>query len=421
VRHTFASAVSFRYQPATTPREDLPFGFPGGGGVQVMTGNVTLTNDLDLKIRETKAQADRRAEEEDRIRRAREAGLLKPRDELTPEERTVLDSIAVADSLGQLEYESVEDSLDQIKEALKQAREGGEGKVSKLEALQDSLQAAADSLSAERIRQRVPADSLAQREDRRREMRRQDTQDIGQFSERTVKLFTLTNRFGYDFERAKDPRLLGFSSFSTTITSGVSSAVSISLSANHDLTDTRPSGDGTEEFFDPFLQSVNTVVRLGGGRDFPSARTFTGRPGLGEKAVNDAEAGQGSVSPGVGDQPGDQGGFEAVQSTGLGRWNVDLTHSLTRSRTSDTQQGLRFGTSFRPTRNWSMRYSTGYNLTDHKFLDQTVSLVRDLNRWQATLNINVFPQEPQDRVLVEFAVFLRDVPSLKIPYRVRRE
>jgi hypothetical protein len=267
----------------------------------------------------------------------------------------------------------------------------------------------------------VPGDSLAELEARRGELRQEEEKEAQQYTERTVRLLSVSNRFSYDFERAKDPRLLGVTSLSTSATSQVSSAVSINLSATHDLTDTRPSGDGTEEFLDPFLQSLNTVVRFGGGRDFPSSRTFTGRPGLGEKTVTSAEAGQGSIAPGVGNEQEPESDFDAIQSTGLGRWNVDLTHSLTRQREAESRQSLRFGTSFRPTRNWSMRYSTGYNITDGKFLDQTVSLVRDLNRWQATLNVNVFPQDPQDRVLVEFAVFLRDVPSLKVPYRVRRE
>lgn len=417
VRHTFAPSVSFRYQPATTAREDLAFGFPGGGGVQVLNANFAIANDIDLKIRETKAQADRRAEEEDRIRRAREAGLIKAREDLTVDEQAVLDSIAVIDSLNQMEYDAVEDSLDRVKKAI-EAAQGNVEDVNELKAMQDSLQAVADSIAAATAQ---VGDSAALRDVRKYAEREKQAEAAAKTAERTVRLLSITNRFGYDFERAKQPRLLGFQTLSTTVTSGVSSAVSVSLSATHDLTDTRQTDSGLEEFFSPFLQSLNTVVRLGGGRDFPSSSTFTGRPGLGEKTTTSAEAGQGSIAPAVGNELGPETDFDAVQSTGIGRWNVDVTHSWTRVRDSEGQQSLRFGTSFRPTRNWSMRYSTGYNITQGAFLDQTVSLVRDMNRWQATLNLNVFPQEPQDRVLVEFAVFLRDVPSLKVPYRVRRE
>jgi hypothetical protein len=100
---------------------------------------------------------------------------------------------------------------------------------------------------------------------------------------------------------------------------------------------------------------------------------------------------------------------------------VDLTHSLSRSRGQDSRQSVRFGTSFNPTENWHLRYRSGYDISEGQFQDQSISLVRDLNRWQATLNLNVFPSEPQDRVLVELAVFLRDIPDLRIPYRARRE
>jgi hypothetical protein len=52
---------------------------------------------------------------------------------------------------------------------------------------------------------------------------------------------------------------------------------------------------------------------------------------------------------------------------------------------------------------------------------QTLSLVRDLHDWQASLGISFFPAEPQDRVLIQFSVFLREVPDLELPYRVGRE
>jgi hypothetical protein len=68
-----------------------------------------------------------------------------------------------------------------------------------------------------------------------------------------------------------------------------------------------------------------------------------------------------------------------------------------------------------------LNYRTTYDITTNELQGQTLNLVRDLHDWQATLGINFFPSEPQDRVLVSFAVFLRDVPDLQIPYRVRRE
>nr|MBA2565453.1 LPS-assembly protein LptD [Gemmatimonadota bacterium] len=446
VRHTFSPAVSFRYQPATRAREDLPFGFPGGGGLEAMGATLNLSNNIDLKVRETRATAKRRQDEEDRIRRAREAGLLKPRAELTQEERMKLDSIALADSLAELREETREDELEEGRRRAEGGRDGtveagdasGDEDPFRGEAGRDDDSDASgdegdDEEEAADAEETGGGDAARGGEEEGGPPERVGTTDatapVGneedqkEFTERTVRLLSVRNRLGYDFVRARDPLLLGFSSLSTDVSSQVSSAVSVSVSATHDLVDSRliegdPSGV-QEEFFDPFLTGVNTSLRFGGGTSIHGSSTPRQQGRSGE-AVTDAEGGQGAFSDGVG--LGDEGpGFEAVQSSSLGRWEIDLTHSLTRSRTADSRQSVRFGTSFNPTANWHLSYRTGYNITDGAFQDQSVSLVRELNRWQATLNLSLFPAEPQDRVLVEFAVFLRDIPDLRIPYRTRRE
>ncbi|MFN2432054.1 MAG: LPS-assembly protein LptD [Gemmatimonadota bacterium] len=403
LRHTLAPQLSLRYQPSTRAREELPLGFPGGGGQEVMTAAFTLRNDLDVKVRETTARARRREEEEERLRRAREAGLLRPRGELTFEEQARLDSMALADSLAEVQDRVREDSLDVQEDRLEESVE----EQTTPDAALEEAAAAEEQRGVEGGRGALPDEEEGLEEQ--------------EFTERTVRLFSLTNRTSFDFVRNRDPRLLGLSRLTTDLSSNVSSAVSVGISVTHDLVEVRDLGEdrGTEEAFDPFLSGVNTVVRFGGSG---SRRGFEGnREGRGRREeVTDAEGGQGAFSDGVG--LGDQApGFETIQSSSLGRWDVDLTHSLSRARAQESRQSLRFGTSFSPTQNWSLRYRTGFNISDGEFQDQSVSLVRDLNRWQATLNLSVFPQEPQDRVLVEFAVFLRDIPDLRIPYRTRRE
>jgi hypothetical protein len=107
---------------------------------------------------------------------------------------------------------------------------------------------------------------------------------------------------------------------------------------------------------------------------------------------------------------------------GFGPWSLSLTHSWTRSRDGNAnRQSLGIGGQLLPSSHWSLNYRTTYDINDNEIQGQTLNLVRDLHDWQATLGINFFPSEPQDRVLVSFAVFLRDVPDLQIPYRVRRE
>ncbi|MCK5439268.1 MAG: hypothetical protein KAI97_04960, partial [Gemmatimonadetes bacterium] len=100
----------------------------------------------------------------------------------------------------------------------------------------------------------------------------------------------------------------------------------------------------------------------------------------------------------------------------------NLTHSWSRTRSGDgNRQSLGIGASLLPSPHWSLNYRTTYDVTGGSFQGQTLALVRNLHDWQATLGVNLFPAEPQDRVQISFSVFLRDVPDLEFPYRVRRE
>jgi hypothetical protein len=101
---------------------------------------------------------------------------------------------------------------------------------------------------------------------------------------------------------------------------------------------------------------------------------------------------------------------------------LSLTHSWGRNRSGEgNRQSVGTGASLLPSTHWSLNYRTNYDITQGQIQGQTLALVRNLHDWQASLSVNFFPSEPQNRVLIAFSVYLRDVPDLEVPYRVRRE
>jgi hypothetical protein len=113
---------------------------------------------------------------------------------------------------------------------------------------------------------------------------------------------------------------------------------------------------------------------------------------------------------------------EEDQIEGFGPWSLSLTHSWSRFRSGQgNRQSVGIGASLLPSSHWSLNYRTNYDITEGQLQGQTLALIRNLHDWQASLSVNLFPSEPQDRVLIAFSVYLRDVPDLEVPYRVRRE
>lgn len=225
---------------------------------------------------------------------------------------------------------------------------------------------------------------------------------------RTVNLLNITNSFSYDFVRAREPDQLGFGSLSTRLTTGLGRGFSVSTTLNHDLV---KEGEA-REIFDPFLQRITTDFSIRGG----------GSPGIDRRTVQDESrtlAGRGSEES---TEEAREVLVEDRPQTGFGPWSLSLTHSWTRTRgAGGNRQSLGIGASLLPSSKWSLNYRTTYDVSERSFQAQTLALVRDLHDWQATLGVNIFPAEPQDRVLVSFSVYLRDVPDLELPYRVRRE
>jgi hypothetical protein len=226
---------------------------------------------------------------------------------------------------------------------------------------------------------------------------------------RIVNLLNVSNTMAFDIRRQREEDELGFGLLNTRISTGIGESFNVSLSMDHELV---KQGEA-RELFVPFMSGFNVEfsIRRGAGapvRDIHEA-----------SATEDARAGRGSEQRLQEARHGLEG---ADVGEGFGPWALSLTHSWTRSRDGENnRQSLGIGARLLPSSHWSLNYRTTYDITTNELQGQTLNLVRELHDWQATLGINFFPSEPQDRVLVEFAVYLQDVPDFQIPYRVRRE
>lgn len=227
----------------------------------------------------------------------------------------------------------------------------------------------------------------------------------------TVQLLSITNSMNFDFIRQWEEGELGFGNLSTRITSGLGRDFSISMNMEHELVD-RGAGEEEDEF-SPFLSRITTdfSLRRGGSSSVGQRRELQGDEVLaGRGAEEETATAQENLTAG------------RVPGAGFGPWSLNLTHQWSRSRDGQgNRQSIGIGSQLLPSPNWSLNYRTTYDITNGELQAQTLSLVRDLHDWQATLGVNVFPSDPQDRILISFAVFLRDVPDLEVPYRVRRE
>jgi hypothetical protein len=228
---------------------------------------------------------------------------------------------------------------------------------------------------------------------------------------RTINLLSVTNTMSFDIRRQREEDQLGFGRLNTRISTGVGERFNISMSMDHELVKEGEARD----LFVPFMSGMNVDFSIRQGRGTPVRRIHEATADEDARAGRGAEESLEQARERLADGSGDPG-------EGFGPWSLSLTHSWTRSRDGNAnRQSLGIGGQLLPSSHWSLNYRTTYDITDNEIQGQTLNLVRDLHDWQATLGINFFPSEPQDRVLVSFAVFLRDVPDLQIPYRVRRE
>lgn len=230
---------------------------------------------------------------------------------------------------------------------------------------------------------------------------------------RKVTLLSVVNSFAWDILREREEGRIGLGNLSTRLNSEIGRDFNISMTMDHELVDR--GGPDEDDQFSPFLSRITTDFSLRRGASFGVSRRRGvlegGAPLAGRGGEDETQEAKENLAAG-----------RAPGAEGFGPWSVSLTHQWSRTREgAGGRQSLGVNGRLLPTSNWSLNYRTTYDITNGELQGQTLSLVRDLHDWQATLGINVFPSEPQDRVLISFAVYLREVPDLEVPYRVRRE
>ncbi len=218
-----------------------------------------------------------------------------------------------------------------------------------------------------------------------------------------------TTPFSYDLVQGK----LTTTRVSNSITSDLLRG--LSLRVDHDLFDEQ---DG-ERKFDLFLRQLNLSFSLGGR----SLGRMPGAPGAGiarERGIVPAAEEFGEGEPELAAEaderarPGEEG------RGGPRPWSISIDYSLVRTRPIPGQepppnrQSVRANLGFQPTENWTVRWRTQYDLEKGEFVDQAISLQRDLHRWSASFQ---FLKAANGNFMFDFRVHLNDLQDLKFDYR----
>jgi len=246
---------------------------------------------------------------------------------------------------------------------------------------------------------------------------------------RKTKLLALeTSEISYDFEQAKLPGRTGWATqqLSNQLTTDL--LPGFSLSTTHDLWRGAVGFDSAA--FDPFLTRVSARFTISESTLRGLAHLVTGRggdPGAGPAGPPlplDTAVEQ-RLIPGVrGDRFQD---YDRRPRGGAGRqpFSLSVTYDDQRTRpAADAEPDLRLtdrnanrtlglAFSFDPTRNWSLSWTTQYNLTTNEFGQHVVRLERDLRRWRASFQ---FLKSPNGNFAFNFFISLLDQPDIKFQY-----
>ena len=134
------------------------------------------------------------------------------------------------------------------------------------------------------------------------------------------------------------------------------------------------------------------------------------------------DMGEATIVPGGGGAAGRGGvagrGQQSRRRGGVGDWNASISYSLARSRGVDFggTQMLQTSLAFAPTEKWSVRWRSSYDVEAGVFNDHTISLERDLHRWDANFS---FRQTPTGNWSFVFEVALSDNRDLHFDYEQR--
>lgn len=128
------------------------------------------------------------------------------------------------------------------------------------------------------------------------------------------------------------------------------------------------------------------------------------------------DMGEATVVPGRGSGPARTG--RSRRRGGVGDWDASISYSLARTRgaVSGGSRMLQGSLSFTPTEKWSVRVRSSYDVQAGVFNDHTISLERDLHRWDANFS---FRQTPTGNWSFVFEVALSDNRDLHFDYEQR--
>jgi Tat protein translocase TatC len=244
---------------------------------------------------------------------------------------------------------------------------------------------------------------------------------------RKVKLLSIqTSEFAYDFEQAKEAGHTGWvtSTLNNQLTSDLLPGFSLGIS--HDLWRGVVGTDTAK--FSPFLSRVSARFTISQGTVSSIVGLITGRgptPGAGPTVAQpfDTAMTQGMIPGPTGDRFQD---YDLRPTRGEGKrpFSMSVTYDLQRQRptgelspttpsalNNNQTVGLSFG--FDPTKDWSLSWSTQYNITTKQFGQHVVRLERDLHRWRATFQ---FLKSPNGNFAFNFFISLLDQPDIKVQY-----
>jgi Tat protein translocase TatC len=247
---------------------------------------------------------------------------------------------------------------------------------------------------------------------------------------RKLKLLTIqTSAIAFDFVQAKQPGRTGWTTQAITNRFTSDLLPGFTISTTHDLWDGQVGSDTSD--FDPFLTSVSARFSLTGRTLAGIVGLLTGRdepqrgPELAAEGIPGPEEFIQPPGTGLGPRPGQESGGLGGQPPGKAGFRAAVSYDERRTRPPDDPTAPRpsgdnrtvgFNIAFAPTENWSVSWTTQYNITDGEFGQHQLRLDRDLHRWRATF---AFVQAPNGNVAFNFFITLLDQPEIKFQYDQR--
>jgi len=245
---------------------------------------------------------------------------------------------------------------------------------------------------------------------------------------RKIKLLSIsTSGIAYNFEQAKEPHRVGWSTQSLSNTFLSDLLPGFQLSMVHDLWKGQVGTDTAK--FDPFLQSVTASFQVTPATLQGVGRLLGLRPRPAAQPAADttrADTVAGSNAPdyrrydrGVRDPYGPRGPMGAGYGGRAFALGINLSMSRSRFDTTRAQRHIpgretaSLNLSFSPTRNWTASWNTQYDLVTRQFGSHSLTFQRDLRRWRASFG---FYKTGAGNFSFTFNIALTDQPDIKFDY-----